>query len=337
LWQKRIVIPYTDPLFDLESMRVSNDGEVHLLGIVFKDVRTEIRKGTANYSYELFSYYSRGELEERTALSLSGKFITEMQIGILDNKDIVCAGFYSEQGTVNIKGTYFLKLEGGTRVVKANSTKEFELDFILQNMTDREARKVNRRVENDRAVELFSFRLDQLVVDNLGGVFLIGEQFYIKERVTSRTNSQGIVTTSTDYLYYYNDIITIRIDPSGDIQWAQKIPKRQSSVNDGGARSSYTFGVRNGKLLFIFNDSPENLDYSGKGAVAAAELDVMNGMVIMYAVNGAGEQKKQPVFGTQEVNVVIRPKVCEQISPNEFVLFGQRGKKQQFAILSIKD
>ncbi|MBX2900169.1 MAG: hypothetical protein KF775_10985 [Cyclobacteriaceae bacterium] len=337
IWQKQITIPYKDQLFDLESMRVSNDGEVHLLGLVYKDKRTEIRKGAANYSFELLSYYDKGTREARTPLTLPGKFITDMQIGILDNKDIVCAGFYSETGTLTIKGTYFLKLDG-TRAVVANSFKEFELDFVAQNLTEREARKVGRKAANDKDIELFQFRLDQLVVDNVGGVFLVGEQFYVKRRVTTTRNATtGAVTTQTDYLYYYNDIIAIRINASGEILWAQKIPKRQLTINDGGASSSYTFGVRNGQLLFIYNDSVENLNYTGKGPVARAELNSSRGVVMLCAVSGTGQVKRQPVFGAKEVNVIIRPRVCEQISPNEFVLFGQRAKKQQFAVLDIKD
>ncbi len=338
LWQKQITIPYKDQLFDLESMRVSNDGEVHLLGLVYKDKRTEIRKGEANYSFELLSYYDKGAREERTPLSLPGKFITDMQIGLLDNKDIVCAGFYSETGTLTIKGTYFLKLDAKTRTVVTNSSKEFDLDFVAQNLTEREARKVGRRAENDKDIELFQFRLDQLVVDNIGGVFLVGEQFYIKRVVTSTRNpTTGAVTTRTDYYYYYNDIIAIRIGADGEILWSQKIPKRQMSINDGGARSSYAFGVRNGQLLFIYNDSAENLNYTGRGPVARAEMNSLSGVVMLCAVSGTGEVKRQPVFGAKEVNVIIRPRVCEQISSSEFVLFGQRGKKQQFAIMNIKD
>jgi hypothetical protein len=338
LWQRQITIPYKDQLFDLESMRVSNDGEVHLLGLVYKDKRTEIRKGEANYSFELLSYYDKGSREARTPLSLAGKFITDMQIGILDNKDIVCAGFYSETGTLTIKGTYFLKLDANTRAVIVNSSKEFELNFITQNLTEREAKKVGRRAANDKDTELFQFRLDQLVVDNVGGVFLVGEQFFVRQVVTTMRNpTTGAITTRTDNYYYYNDIIAIRISAEGEILWSQKIPKRQKSVNDGGASSSYTFGVRRGQLLFIYNDSPENLNYTDKGAIARAELNAVSGIVMMCSVSGSGEVKRQPVFGAKEVNVIIRPRVCEQISSNEFVLFGQRGKKQQFAILNIED
>jgi len=109
------------------------------------------------------------------------------------------------------------------------------------------------------------------------------------------------------------------------------------SINDGGARSSYAFGVRNGQLLFIYNDSAENLNYTGRGPVARAEMNSLSGVVMLCAVSGTGEVKRQPVFGAKEVNVIIRPRVCEQISSSEFVLFGQRGKKQQFAIMNIKD
>ncbi len=42
----------------------------------------------------------------------------------------------------------------------------------------------------------------------------------------------------------------------------------------------------------------------------------------------------KPIFNNKDVEVITVPKVCEQISNTEVVLFGQRKKMQQFGRLS---
>ena len=43
------------------------------------------------------------------------------------------------------------------------------------------------------------------------------------------------------------------------------------------------------------------------------------------------------VVSAKDAGVMTRPKVCEQISSNEMVLFGQKGKKQRFATITFKN
>jgi hypothetical protein len=258
-------------------------------------------------------------------VEIKGKFITDMQIAILPNQNLVCAGFYSNEGTTSIKGSYFLTLDGETKTVKHQSFKDFGADFLTENLTERKAERTKAKIENGKNVELYQFDLDNLTLRDDGGAVLIGEQFYIR-RVTY-TNGR---TTTTRTIYYYNNIIVVNINPQGDIVWAHQIKKSQQTVDDGGFYSSYTMAVVKDKLYFIFNDNTRNLT-AKNGRLYAMNTASKEALVVLVEMDSEGRQTKMPLFLSSDAEVIIRPKVCEQIADNQLVVFGQRRRNHRFA------
>lgn len=332
LWKKSFSIPYKSSLFDVESVRVDDEGNVYLLGLLFKDKRKSKRKGEPNYTHEIFSYTNKGANSRQYTVSLDDRFITDLQMEILNNQ-LICAGFYSQKGTFSIRGTYYLTLDAVSGEIKSKSFKEFGIDFITQNMTDRQAKKAKRKEEKGDDQELYDYRLDRLVLGDDGSAVLIGEQYFVRV-VTSTSVVNNSTRTISNYYYYYNDILVTRINPAGQIQWAEKIAKTQRTVNDGGFYSSYALAVVDDKVCFIFNDSPDNLAPSGNGR--PDNYNARKSVTVIVAMDAAGKQVKKPIFSSVDAEVITRPKVCEQISQHEMILFGQRGKKHQFARMTFK-
>ncbi|MDH5381306.1 MAG: hypothetical protein OEW75_10665 [Cyclobacteriaceae bacterium] len=330
LWEKEIILPYEEKLFSVEDYDVDSNGNVHLLGIVYDEKVKVSRKGKPNYKYHILSYHNSGnDLREYTA-NIGGKFLTDMQIAINDNNDIICAGFYSNEGTVSIMGSYFLKIDFKTREVITKSFKEFDLDFITQNFTERQEERAKKRADKGHNVEMYQFDLDDIILKDDGGAVLIGEQYYVRT-VTTQT---GNGTTTTTYNYFFNDIIAVSMNPDGSIDWAKKIPKRQITSNDGGFYSSYYLAVYKDRLNFIFNDNIRNI--SDPDPTRVWPFTGRKGIVVMVELNSRGEMTKQPLFASKEMGTIIRPVVAEQISQNEVILFGQWKKNQRFARVLFK-
>ncbi|HYG02029.1 MAG TPA: hypothetical protein VD927_06255 [Chryseosolibacter sp.] len=329
MWNKEIKLPFEDELFDLESYRVDNDGDVYLLGLIYNEKRKSKRRGAPNYKYQIFAYRDKGKTVKEYPVMLSDKFITDMQIEVLNNKNLICAGFYSAKGTYSIRGTYFLTIDAKTKDIKTKSFKEFGIDFITQNMTEGQAEKAKRKEEKGQENELYEYDLDRLIVGKDGSAILLGEQYYVTTQThTSFVNGRTQSYTSTHF--YYNDIIAVKVDPSGKIEWSEKIAKRQHTVDDGGFYSSYTMAIVKGQLCFIFNDDPRNVSYSGVGKVVNYRGG-KESLVMLVTLDQKGKQRRQPLFSSADLEVITRPKVCEQITNNEVILFGQRRKTQQFA------
>jgi hypothetical protein len=332
IWEEKVTIPYKDGLLDLESVRVGNDGNVYVLGLLYKEKRKAKRHGEPNYTYEVFAYSSKGDAMKQYTISLDDRFITDMQIEILNN-NLVCAGFYSQKGTFSIRGTYFLTVDVATKEIKTKSFKEFGIDFIAQNMSKHDEKKAKKKEEKGEDPELYNYALHKILIGKDGSAMLIGEQYFVYTTTSSMyVNNRWQYTTN--YHYNYNDIIVMKIDPTGKIQWAEKIAKTQDSVNDFGFYSSYALAIVKGKICFIFNDNPENLAYDGKGR--PDNYNARKSMVVIVSLDANGKQTKKPIFNSIDVEVIARPKVCEQISNREVILFGQRKKKQQFARLTFE-
>lgn len=337
LWQRQVEIPYEDELFEIKDYNVDNRGNVHVLGRVFNEKRKVRVKGEPNFRYEVISYFEGDRKPESYPVKLEGKFLNDMQITVDSEGHLVCAGFYSNEGTNSITGTYYLKINKDTKQVIKQSSKPFPIDFITQNLSERQEKRVEKRAEKGKSVELLEFDLDNLVIRSDGGIVLVGEQYFMRAVTTQVPNGNGGFTTTTTYYYHYNDIVVVSISPGGDIEWSQKLPKLQMSVNDGGHFSSYSLSVIEDKMYFLFNDHPDNIGNIDNYSDMHAYRGGKKSMVVVAVIDSEGNYAKTSLFDTRDGEVIIRPKVSEQISKRELVLFGQKGKKHQFAKLTFPE
>jgi len=335
LWKKEITVPYKDKLFFIEDYLVDNSGNVHLLGVIFKDKARYKKRGEANYHYQILSYYDEGETEVEYPVEIENKFITDMQITINDNQNIICAGFYSDEGTSSIIGSYFLTLDSKTKNIIVENYKKFDIDFITQNLTDRQENKTKKKSEKGKNIELFEYDLNNIILREDGGAILVGEQYYVRvSHYTTYVN--GVAQTHTTYYYYFNDIIVINYNPKGEIEWNVKIPKRQVSTNDGGPFSSYVLNIVDDKMYFIFNDHPKNLFYKGNGKLYYFNGRSKESLVVLVELGLDGEFEKEALFSKEDAEVMTRPLLCKQISDREMILYGTTRKTGRFAKITYK-
>ena len=355
LWSKELQLPFKDRLYEVERYKVDSRGTAYLLGVVYRGSVRAKRQGRPNYEYHLLAYNQDDEYVEYL-LNLEDKFITDMQFEISRTGDIICAGFWSDQGTTSVKGTFYLVIDSRTNEVKKEYYEEFNAKFLADFMSERRA---------DKGRELTRYNLNQLEIRRDGGVVLIAEQFYVKE-TRSQNDYYGYGYGSpyfypnrylynpffrSPYRYYgypynmyedtevqfnYNDIIVVNIRPNGSVQWAKRIPKRQRSKNDGGEHSSYTMSVSKGKMFFVFNDNPKNLTKESNDQRIHNFTKGKESVVVLVTLNGKGETKKEALFQVRDTKTITKPKVCEQISRDQMIIYSQKNKKATFARLTFK-
>jgi hypothetical protein len=331
IWEKKVILPYSDELFETVDLLVDNSGNVHILGKKYFEKRKEKRGGKPNYEYQVLSYNQNDKAPKKTKVKVDGKFITDMKITIDENMDIVCAGFYSSKKTYSITGSYFIKIDHETNNIIHENYDEFGLDFITAGMNERGKKKAKKRMEKGKSNDLYRFRLDDMIDREDGGVVLIGEQYYVRE--STSTSSSGL--TTTNYTFYYNDIIVVNISPEGIIERSDKIQKTQITSNDWGFYSSYSLAIVGNKMHFIFNDNPKNLN-AKPGQKVERFKKSKDATVVLVTLEPDGTQIKKALFSRKETGIITRPKVCEQISGREIILFGQRKKSQRFASITFE-
>ena len=340
VWEKEIILPYPDNQFTVEEYRVDDQGNVFLLGVLYTDEAKYRRRGNPNYRYVLLTYLNQGESEDEIQIDLPDKFITDLTFRVGNDGNLVFAGFYSEKGSYSIKGSYFFHLNPYNRSVLNRHHQAFNFDFLTAFMRPKEkirALEAERNNDPRRSPELFNYSLDRLILRSDGGAVLIAEQFYIESESYYRNyypyygyypysyyDSFYRNNREVDYLYNYNDIIVVNIQPNGSLQWTARIPKWQETRNDGGYYSSYAMSIVRDKLYFIFNDDSRNFDPNRKSD-RIYKYTGRNEMMVLAELNLKGEVLTHPVLSNNGA-VKLRPKMCKQTGLREMLLFGEANR-----------
>jgi hypothetical protein len=333
LWENEVTLPYMDQLFSVDKVSVDDEGNAYVLGKLYKDKVKEKVKGKANYDYHIFAYMNGGKDNKEYTCQIPEKFITDISFTVSNSGELICAGFYSDKFTNAARGCFYMDIDPKTKTVKATNLKEFSMDFLTQYVSEKDQKKMEKKAAKGEEPELPSYDIDKLILRDDGGVLVVGEQYWIEVVSTYVPGPNGGGSYRTTYYYHYNDIIVININAKGVIEWAQKIPKVQLSQNDGGFYSSYALSIKDDKLYFIFNDSKDNYNLKPGAAFKNFEFG-KDALVTMVTMDKSGNTKREALFGHEDVEIITRPKVCEQISPNEMLIYGQKKKAHQFAKLT---
>ncbi len=337
LWDKEISLPYPDDKFRIEEYRISKEGDVFLLGVKFYDGVNIRRRGTPNYEYVLLTYMEEGIKSKEYTLKDPTRFITDLTFEPTQKGEIVCSGFYSEKSAYTIKGTYFSRINILTEEVIAKNFKQFDFDFVTINYSNAKknrAEKAASRNDKRKEAELYRYALDDLVLRSDGGALLIAEQYFVEEYYTGGAMGTRISNGPGDrmYVYNYNDIIVVNINPDGSIAWSTLIPKRQVTVNDGGYFSSYSKAIVSDKIYFVYNDNRRNFGLGSSNEIH--NFDGRQSMIALTEVNKSGEFRTYPLFDNREAEILTRPKVCEQVGKKQMLIYGELNRKFKFASLN---
>jgi hypothetical protein len=339
-WEKDVKVPFGPDVFSVEQVKVDNNGNVYIIGIEYQEkteARNSRREGKPSYTYHLYRYSNKGEEVLEMPLDLKGKFITDVQVDGAPNGDLIASGFYSEKGSFSIKGAFYMAIDSKTHDVKVQNMSEFDSEFITQYYSEKEKKKTKKKEEKGDEPELFSFDLNELLIRQDGGATLIAEQYYMYTRTyTTYDPNTHMSTTHTDYYYNYNDILVLSFNKDGSLAWKTKIPKRQTTMNDGGYYSSYSFAMIDDKLYFIFNDNPKNL-FAQPGVKPQPFLRGSKELAVMLVqVDASGKATKELLMTTEKGDLIVRPKLCEQTAAREMLILGEKSKSYQFSKVVFK-
>jgi hypothetical protein len=334
LWTNEIALPYNDEVFEVEEYQIDKAGNVYLLGTLYQNSNKIRFSNTPNYQYIILSYTQGGTIANEYRLELADKFITDLTFRIANDGNLICTGFYSEQGTRTAKGTYFFGIDATTKAIYNQNFRTFDFDILTQGYSNRQKEKAEIALEKgdeDRAPELFRFALNDLILRSDGGALLIAEQYYVEERVY---RDFFMNTFRYEYIYYYNDIIVANIQPDGEIEWAARIPKRQVTRNDGGYYSSYAYAIVRDKIYLIFNDNYRNFNADNRNRLY--NYNGRESVVALATINQDGKYTLSPLFPNREAEIVTRPKISRQTDRKEMVLLGELGRSFRLGKLTFE-
>ena len=221
-------------------------------------------------------------------------------------------GFYSEERAGRIKGGCNFILDNKTLAI----TKQNQVKLPIEVYNDLYG---YRKAERKKKKELKSFYVDYVIEDSIGNTYLLAEEFYVTQQYVSTGNGIGYWVTT----YHYDDILILKFNANGEVDWGRSIFKRASTP-------SYNAFLKDDKLHVMINSGKNLLEKKdGRTKVSKGWFESSALYDIVYSIDGnvsydkvqnnKGNTYYLPYYGTYE--------------NGKFVMMSSGRKKKQFMIL----
>lgn len=313
----------------IENIKLDNKGNAFLL------LSSNIGTGTQKLQddkYRMISIRDQGQKIDEIDIGVSDIFINGLNFKVLKDNNIVLAGFYSNRGVNSVKGVVYYVINGDTKQIIHQSTKEFGFDFVTSNLSESKRNKLKDSTRKTALPELPKFNLDHLILRGDGGALLLAEQYdysvYSYYDYFSRTYTNR-------YVYMYDDIVAVSINPEGNIDWATRVPKHQETMDDEGIYSSYCYAVSGDKLVFLYNDNPRNYNRDQKSRVRY-EFDAYNGMPAYAIIESDGTLRTGLLENGTDDKQFIRPSICKQTALSKLLIYKEYNGRYKWGEVMVK-
>lgn len=244
IWEKALQLPYTNDVVQIHQYFIDNFGGVYLLSGKNPQKNIVRQVKTQGGRYLVFHYNNETNKLKEYDISLKDKQVVSA-IGLISPfNEMLIGGYYSNDYSFSIAGTFFFAINAHGGSMKTATYMAFPKTFMDTMLTEREM---------ERSAEINDFYLDNVIFSN-GALLLIGEKFYVTERVNTDINTGRAIVEN---IYHYDDIIITKLELTGKIAWSQRIAKDQYSSTDYD-RCGYNAFLRDTTLAFVFNDDREN-------------------------------------------------------------------------------
>lgn len=297
-----------DKKFIYENIDVSKDGNtLYLLGKVFTDEKKKKKEG-GKYQFELTKITK--DSEKTQVFDTDEHFSNSLKIIIFEDR-LTCIGFYSDRKDYRYKGISYFELDPNTLDIKKSKFNPFTEQFIID--------KYGK--EKDKELKNLSFRKILITPDN--EIIFNAEEFYITTTyVQNGMNGGGYTRT----IYHYDDIVSAKINPSGEIAWARNINKRQATSGDD-SFISYTSTIKDNDTYFFINTG-EKVKKLKNDRIQFGQTSTKKSNLNVIRIKPNGDFDYQEILD-DKVNEVPFMVSSGAITEKSVIFIGRKGKKKQ--------
>ncbi len=261
-WKKNVKLPYLDKKYTPQDFQIDNNGNIFMLGRVKND---KARKNAPDYNYHLLTYTSDGEEKNTYKINYKNKYLSNVKFKVNETDNtLLCVGYYSNQSEDNSRGIYITKIDLLNQSVIFETTDDYSSEVRMAEVR-------NRKRVSESSAELRDFVLHDVILHKNGSITLLSEQIRIRSvsdnmlgvynpypfAPTFRSNRYN-QSVNNNFQYDYEDILISNISTIGEINWTQRIEKKQQSYNDGGIYSSFLSAVVQDNIFIFYNNNLRN-------------------------------------------------------------------------------
>lgn len=242
------------------SATIYNENKYYLkvLSLERKKKEGKLFKQTER-SHILLSLNSEGEVKE-IDLDVLGPGVDIGAFRMIKSKgQLLFSGQVIDKATKKFLGVFTGKINPETDEITDISEQYFESEFVERFWTEKQSRKSEKRRDkgkDDGQGFNGNYKLIDYIATDDGGFVNFYQKYWIQVVTSTRTDANGMTYTTTDYYYHYKDLIPVKTNKDGRIEWVELIPITQVTVNyDPG--TSFLATQKSEDVFIFYNSSNE--------------------------------------------------------------------------------
>jgi hypothetical protein len=327
IYSKKLQFKKSEKQVTLISKAINNKNEVYLLYKIYEDKVKESKKEKPAYDLELLHFVDGDTPAKKYELNLNGSFINSAALKFNEQNILYCAGMYSNTGNGPNHGVYSMQIKDG-QVIQQTKRDFSNQDLELLGKDNTEKDKSGEEGLGDE----FDYRSFNFAND--GRAFLTLEPNYY--RVYSSYNGRNWTTYT---VYYSEDIVTVAINPDGEIDKISILPKNQSG--DTPFYLGHTSIEQGDNIIYFYNEDIDNYK-KPVGAKPRRTQKISDFVATLTILDKNGKYKREKLFDHDETDCILMPKQVCRIGPDKYFVIGferkmfTSGRKYMFGEVTVK-
>jgi len=288
---------------------------VYLVGkAYFKKKRFAAKE--RKFQYELVRISSSGKSIQ--AFDTPGKFPEALK-PVFKGNDLLCLGFYADRKDNRYNGIAYYKLQPNSLAIQSEKFNPFSEQFMMD--------KFGR--EDESTIKDLVFKGLDITKD--GHILFNAEEYFTSSSIQSNTSGGRLMVNR----YHYNDIVSVKLKPDGDMVWARNINKTEVTKGDG-AYTSYCSYTKDNNTYFFISTASENPQQLSAERIMFKQGLSRNRNIFLIKLDENGQMTFQKAIDNKEVRLplmVSRP--LKNTAEDALLFYAKRGTKKQLVQVSL--
>ncbi|WP_437395915.1 hypothetical protein [Flagellimonas lutimaris] len=272
--------------------------------------KRRFRVDERKFQYELIKVSQYGSKTQ--SFVDPGKYPDGLYPVILKDR-LVCLGFYADRRDNRYNGIAYFDLKQNTLEIQSQKYNPFSQQF----MKDKFGK------EDDKDIKNLVFK--GVEVTNEQEIFFNAEEQF----VTSGLEVTGAGQRVKIERYHYNDIVSVKLRPNGEMEWARNINKTEVTQGDG-AYASYSAYYKDGNTYFFICTSSEHPQLINNERLIFKQGFSRNRNVFLISLDENGVMDYEKIIDQQEARLPLMvSKPLKDQAEDKMLFYAKRGSRKQ--------
>lgn len=230
-----------------------------------------------------------------------------------DNK-LLCVGFYSNRKDDRYNGVGYFSINPQTLEL---TTKKYH-PFSTQFMQDKFGKDAEKEIKN-LVFKNLSITPENAIVFN-------AEEYFVTSNFKIDAGSGNRVKVKR---YHYNDMVSAKLDASGDLVWTRNINKSEVTQHDE-AYVSYSTYIKGEDSYFFISTASEQPEQLGKDRIIFRQGFSRNRNVFLIKLDAKGDMSYEKIIDDKDARLPLMVSKPLIVPEDDTVFFyAKRGNKKQ--------